>query len=99
MEELNQIDKRIKDLEEHIPLWLNARGMGKNMAVRAYEEIKELKLKKEDLINGTNKYEIYKIEKKLTQLNSLKNSANLIKKIQYNNKIKKANKQLQLLKK
>lgn len=99
MEELKQIDKRIKDLEEHIPLWLNARGMGKNMAVRAYEEIKKLKLKKEDIINGTNKYEIYITEKKLTQLKALKESANLIKKIQYNNKIKKVNKQLQLLKK
>ena len=97
--EINKIDKRIKDLEEHIPLWLKAKGLGKKMAINAFSEIKELQLKKEDLINGTHKYEIYKIKIEINQLNALKENANIIKKIQYNYNIKKNYKKLQLLQK
>lgn len=60
--------------------------------------MKELELTREDLINGTNKLAIYKLEKELERLTYLRRDANVFKKMMYNSKIKKLEKELYALK-
>ena len=96
-ERIKEIEQRIKGLEEHKAMWLRAGGVGGRMASDAVSEIKELELEKEDLINGTNNLEISRCQSKLAQLKRLRESANFIKKIQYNRQIKTAEAELQAL--
>lgn len=96
---IKEIEERIKDLEAHSIMWARAGGRGGKMALQADAEIKELKLEKEDLINGTNKLPIYKFEKEIDRLKSLKEYANIFKKMTYNHKLKKLEEELKPLKK
>lgn len=97
-ERIQEIDERIKGLSEHAGMWAKAGGRGGRMLIDAYAEIKELELEREDLINGTNKLEIYRIERELRSLISLRSDANIFQKISYNSKIKKLEKELYSLK-
>lgn len=92
---VSEIDRRISDLESHIAMWGRA-GAG-NMAMQALAEIADLKLEKEDLLNGTNKLEISKTTRELNRLKFLKEEAGLIKRIQYNFQIKKVEGELKNL--
>ena len=92
-----QIDKRIQDLEQHREMWRKAGGHGKNMALQAGSEIRDLMMEKDDLINGTNNLEIKKIEIKINQLKLLKEKANFIKKYKVNAEIKAATSELEAL--
>ena len=96
-ERIDQINQRIKNLKEHMVMWGKAGGVGGRMVTQAIAEIEELELEKEDLLNGTNNLMIYKTQKRLNQLKLLKEDANLIKKLQYNSEIKKAEAELQSL--
>ena len=69
---LKEIDERLKSLEEHAVMWGKAGGRGGKMMMMAYTEIEELRLEQEDLINGTNKLQIHKLEKEINRLKSLK---------------------------
>ena len=95
---IEEIDKRIEDLKKHATMWGRAGGRGGNMMLKAYEEIDELTIEKEDLINGTNKLEIYKIEKELKRLKAMKEYVNIFKKMIYNHEIKKREQELETLK-
>ncbi len=90
-----EIDKRIQDLEQHREMWRKAGGHGKNMALQAFGEIRELELEKEDLINGTNNLKLYKLEKEKKRLEALKEDANFIKKMRYKKELENVNKELQ----
>lgn len=98
VERIQEIDERIKGLSEHASMWARAGGRGGMMAMDAQAEIIQLKLEREDLINGTNKLEIYRIERELRSLISLRSDANIFQKISYNSKIKKLEKELYSLK-
>jgi len=97
-ERIKEIDERIKDLQAHMEMWEKVGGRGGMMAMNAHEELKELKLEREDLINGTNKLAIYRIEKELQRLTYLRRDANVFQRIGYNSKIKKLEKELYALK-
>lgn len=96
-ERINEINRRIKDLNEHMVMWSKSGGVGGRMAIEASEEIKELELEKEDLLNGTNNLKVYRIQKRLEQLRAQKKYAILFKKMLYSSKIKKAEAELQSL--
>lgn len=70
-----EIDKRIQDLEQHREMWRNAGGPGKNMALQAGGEIRDLMMEKEDLINGTHNFEIVKTKREIAKLQDLKKEA------------------------
>lgn len=95
---IEEIEERINNLREHRAMWGRAGGVGGKMAMQAVAEIEELELEKEDLLNGTNKLEIYRIQKRITQLKLLREQANILKKLHYNSEIKKAEEQLKSLK-
>ena len=85
---LAEIDQRIEDLEAHAKMWGNARGVGGNMMIQAWAEINDLKLEREDLINGTHNLEKHKREKEIERLNVLLEQAKFIKKIKYRKELK-----------
>lgn len=89
-----EIDARIKDLKEHMVMWGRAGGHGGRMAMQAVGEIKVLELEKNDLINGTNHFTIYKIQKKIEELKLLKKKVSILKKLKYNSEIKKLEEEL-----
>lgn len=89
-----EIDARIKDLKEHMVMWGRAGGQGGRMAMQAVGEIKVLELEKNDLINGTNNFTIYKIQKKIEELKLLKKKVSILKKLKYNSEIKKLEEEL-----
>jgi len=97
-ERIKEIDERIVDLKEHATMWARAGGRGGMMAMDARAEVKELELEREDLINGTNKLAIYRIEKELERLTYLRRDANVFQRVVYNSKIKKLEKELYALK-
>ena len=97
-ERIKELDERIKDLDLHIGIWIKAGARGGMMAMRGEAELKELKLEREDLISGTNKLAIYKIEKELERLTYLRRDANIFQRLVYNSKIKKLEKELYALK-
>ncbi len=72
-EQLNKVEKRIKDLEEHRHMWFKAGGMGGRMAMEATTEIEDLKVLRSDIINGTNHYaKIEKYKQAVEELKRLK---------------------------
>lgn len=97
-ERIKEIDERIAGLKEHATMWAKAGGRGGMMAMDARAEVKELELEREDLINGTNKLAIYKIEKELERLTYLRRDANVFQRVVYNSRIKKLEKELYSLK-
>lgn len=97
-ERIQEIDERIKGLSEHASMWARAGGRGGMMAMDAQAEIIQLKLEREDLINGTNKLRIHNIENELERLTYLKRDAFVFKRLMYNSKIKKLEKELYALK-
>lgn len=97
-ERISEIDLRIEGLTVRSDMWIKAGGRGGMMAMKADAEIKELKLERDDLINGTHKLPIYRIEKELERLTYLRRDANIFQKVIYNSKIKKLEKELYALK-
>ena len=97
-ERVRELDKRIADLKEHASMWAKSGGRGGMMAMNAHAEVKELELERYDLINGTNKLAIYRIEKELERLTYLRRDANMFQRMSYNSKIKKLEKELYALK-
>ena len=94
---IHEIDTRITDLTEHMIMWRKAGGVGGGMAMHALSEIKELELEKYDLINGTNKLEILRTQKKLNSLRILRDKAKFIKRFRYNSEIKEVEGKLKIL--
>lgn len=97
-ERVRELDGRIADLKKHESMWAKAGGHGGMMAMNANAEVKELELEREDLINGTSKLAIYRIEKELERLTYLRRDANIFQRMSYNSKIKKLEKELYALK-
>ena len=95
---MKEIDDRIEGLSARRDMWFKAGCRGGMMAMQADCEIKELKLEKEDLINGTHKLPIYRIEKELERVTYLRRDANIFQKVVYSSKIKKLEKELYVLK-
>ena len=93
-ERIKELDERITGLKEHASMWAKAGGRGGMMAMDARAEVKELELERYDLINGTNKLAIYRIEKELERLTYLRRDASVFQRVVYNSKIKKLEKEL-----
>ena len=95
---INEIDKRIEDLQNHSIMWSRAGGVGGRMAMQANSEIstlkkekerlvKQVELEKEDKTNGTNKLNIFLIQCKIEDLQEMKKQAKFIKKIKLKSQI------------
>ena len=82
---IKEIDDRIEGLSARRDMWFKAGGRGGMMAMQADCEIKELKLEKEDLINGTHKLPVYRIEKELERVTYLRRDANIFQKVVFIN--------------
>ncbi len=91
---IREIDKRIDDLISHRSMWASSGGMGGNMAMKANDEIEELRKEKEDLLNDTDNIGIDKKHARLRELNELRETANFLKKMKYNSEIKKVEEQI-----
>ncbi len=98
-ERINEIDKRITLLKDHMVMWGRAGGMGGRMAIQAHQEIKELEMEKDDLINSTNNLEISKKEREIKRLKALKEEVMFLKKFKYSKEISRQEKELNNLKK
>ena len=97
-EELEKIEERIEDLKLHRGMWAKAGGVGGKMALQAITEIKLLEIKRDDIINGTNNYEITLKENEIKSLKHLKEQANILKKRKYSKQIKQSEEELENLK-
>lgn len=96
---IEELDKAIADLREHMVMWGRAGGVGGRMAMQAYGQLQELELEREDLVNGTNKLAISRKEREIARLRALKEDAILLKKLRYKKELEKEEKALQELKK
>lgn len=95
-EMIREINRRINGLSEHRIMWSRAGGMGGKMAMQASQEIHELKMQRDDLINGTHEFEIYKLEKEIKRLKLLRDDAILLQKRKLNKEIKKKEEELKI---
>ena len=96
---INEINEKIENLREHAMMWEKSSSRGGKLMMTVHTEIQELELEKEDLINGTNKLRIYKIEKEIRYLNAIKSNINIFKNLMCNREIKKLENELRSLKK
>ena len=85
---LNEIDKRIEQLENHRTIWGRA-GAG-TLSMQADEEINCLKEEKNRILNGTQE-EYEKIESKIEELKRLRNQCSFINFIKKNKLTKEIN--------
>lgn len=84
---IEQIDKRIKDLEEQRSMWFKAGGPGVRMAMQSVGEIEDLKMEKDDLINGTNNLGIKMKEREISELKRLRDEASFLQSHKYKKQI------------
>ena len=91
-EQLDKVEKKIKDLEEHRHMWFKAGGMGGRMAMDATTEIEDLKILRSDIINGTNHYakieEYREAVEELKRLKAKREKATFFKKFKIDKEIK-----------
>ena len=85
--QVREIERRINDLSEHAEMWQKAGGMGYQMAMKAREEVQDLKLQRDDILNGTNTYRIAQIEREIKRLQSIKEESKFFKKKRCDKKI------------
>ena len=88
---IEELTDRIEELQSHRSMWGHAGGMGGSMAMKASQEL-------HDLENGTNSYEIYKLEMNLRSLKARKEDAILLKKYLLSKKIKSQEEELNRMK-
>lgn len=86
---LIEIDKRIQELERSRTTWLRTEGLNDPKTIKASSELRQLRLEKYDLENGTHELEIYMLEHEINRLTKLKENALLIKKEIVEKKIKR----------
>lgn len=80
-ERLIEIDKQIEDLKERRRIYVNSGGQGLRMAVQADNDIYNLKEEKIRIMDGTEE-KIEQLQKKINELNILKNQCKMINFIQ-----------------
>ena len=95
---IEEIEARIQDLKIHQMMWRKAGGVGPNMALKAEIELQDLEIKKQDILNGTNNYEIIKKEREIKRLKNLRNKAIIFQKRKYGKKIAAIEKELEKIK-
>ena len=86
---IKEIDKKIAELEKHIAAWTQAGGQKRIMADNARVRILELSLEKDDLINGTNKHQIYELDKEIRRYQDIRDKAGILMKSHYGDIISK----------
>ena len=94
---IDEIDDKIEDLRDHQSMWFHAGGHGGRMAMQAHQEIHDLEMQKEDLMNGTHKYEIHELEMKKRRLLALKKESSLFKRSKISKSIKEVDQELEEL--
>ena len=92
---IQEIDKEIEDLEKRKSEWLDDDSFGFHLTFILDHDIAKLQLEKGDLLNGTNNYRIYQLEREINMLKMLRDQALFIGKISYGLKIKKTEKELE----
>lgn len=92
---IQEIDKEIADIEKRKAEWQNGDKFGLHFAFILDHDIARLQLEKGDLLNGTNNYRIYQLEREISMLKMLKEQALFVGKISYGIKIKKTEKELE----
>lgn len=92
---IQEIDKEIEDLEKRKFEWLDDDSFGFHLTFILDHDIAKLQLEKGDLLNGTNNYRIYQLEREINMLKMLRDQALFIGKISYGLKIKKTEKELE----
>ena len=92
--EIERIDERIDELTNHMVM-VGRAGRQPNSSM---EELHRLKLRKNDLLNGTNELEIYELEKRLHFLEGAKKEASIFKKSRYNSEINELKQKIEMLK-
>ena len=97
-DELKKIENKINELKSHRGMWAKAGGVGGRMALQAMSEIELLEIKRDDIINGTNKYEILLKEKEIKSLKLLREEATFLKRRKYSKQIKQSEEELENLK-
>ena len=84
-ERIKEIDKRIKDINDHQLMWIKAKA--DNKCNQALKEIQDLTIEKNDILNGTNEFEKIKITREIEKLQELKRKALFFKKRIYKKQI------------
>ena len=84
---IREIDARIEVLEKQKQKWQNKEEIDKK-AFQTYSEIDDLKEERANIIAGSKKEKIEKLEKQIEQLKALKQQTTLFKRIKYNTKLR-----------
>ena len=99
LELIKRIDARISELEKSSKEWFKNASQYGDLVLRAKQEIDDLRLKREDIINGTNKYRIEHIELEILRLKIARDNANYLKRKKYDKAIHEHRKEIKKLKK
>ncbi len=94
---ISEIDEQIMALAERANMLGNSGGTDGAIVLQTFAEINELKMEKDDLINGTHQLEINKKEKRIRQLKTLLEDARFLKRMKYQKELKEQVDELRIL--
>ena len=99
LELIKRINEKISILERQSRYWFEYGAKHGEKALKAKQEIDDLKLKREDIINGTNKYKIKHIELEILRLKAVRDNVSYLKKKKYDKAIQEQEEMVKELKK
>jgi len=87
-----EIENRIEKLKNQAQSWSKIGGSGSIIAEDTYSEIKDLEVRKNDLINGTDNYKKLVIDREIKNLKSYRKTLSLLRKVKSNKQSYQKNK-------
>lgn len=95
---LRNIECRIDELREISNILSDAHNNG-DLFLSVKQELDDLRLKRHDILNGTNKYKIKQLELEILRLKSIRDNVAYFKKKKYTKAIQEHSKEIKKLKK